>query len=158
METTREFLEFLGENPSVKRELTDEEHGQVTRILSQLLERLSNREWTGFSEWKEIGFLNSAITVFRREVERKTGAPAKPTTTGFRDYAMNRIQIEFNAAEILRNVDSKIPIQEERVGSLGPSKGELKVRTQFEFQTGSVTDSSLASLKKIIESLAISGH
>lgn len=149
VETTREFLEFLGENPSVKKELTDEEREQVMRILSELLERLSNRAWTGFSEWKEIGLLNSAITVFRREVERKTGTPAKPTTTGFRDYAMNRIQIEFNAAEILRNVDTKIPILKARVGSLGASKGELEVRTQFEFQTGSITDSSLASLKKI---------
>ena len=147
--TIREFLEFLGESSSIKSELTDEEYAQVTRILRQLHERLNNREWTCFSEWKEIEFLNSAITVFRREVERKTGSPAKPTTTGFHDYAMNRIQIELNAAEIVRNVDTKIPIHKERVGSLGPNKGELEIRTQFEFQTGSVTDGSLASLKKI---------
>ena len=133
----------------MKEELTDDEHEQVTRILSELLERLSNREWSGFSGWKEIWFLNTAIAAFRREIARKTGTPAKPTTTGFRDYATNRIQIELEAAEIVKNVDTKIPIDKDGVGSLGSNKGELEVRTEFEFQTGSITDSSLASLKGI---------
>ena len=93
--------------------------------------------------------MNKAIAAFRREIERKTGTPAKPTTTGFRDYATNRIQIELNAAEIVKNVDTKIPINKDRVGSLGSNKGELEVRTEFEFQTGSITDSSLSSLKGI---------
>jgi len=144
--TTAEFLEFLTENPSVKKELTEDEHKQVTQILSELLERLRKREWASFSGWKEICFLNSAIKAFRREVERKTGSPAKPTTTGFRDYAMNRIKIEINAAEIVKSVDTKIPMLKEPVGSLGSDKGKLEFRTEFEFQTGNVTDGSLSSL------------
>jgi predicted ATPase len=143
---TAEFLEFLAENPSVKKELTEDEQKQVTRILSELLERLSKREWASFSGWKEICFLNSAIKSFRREVERKTGSPAKPTTTGFRDYAMNRIRIEVNAAEIVKSVDTNIPMLKEPVGSLGSNKGELEFRTEFKFQTGNVTDGSLSRL------------
>lgn len=146
VETTGKFLTFLTENSSVKKELTKDEHKQVTRILSDLLERLRKRGWTSFSEWKEVCLLNSAIKAFRREVERKTGSPAKPTTTGFRDYAINRIKIEVNAAEIVKCVDTKIPNIKEPVGSLGSSKGELEFRTEFEFQTGNVTDSSLSSL------------
>jgi predicted ATPase len=144
--TTEKFLVFLTENSSVKKELTEDEHKQVTRILSELLERLRKGEWASFSGWKEICFLNSAIKIFRREVERKTGSPAKPTTTGFRDYATNRIKIEVNAAEIVKGVDTKIPMIKEPVGSLGLSKGDLEFRTEFEFQTGNVTDSSLSSL------------
>lgn len=159
--TTAEFLEFLSENPSVKKELSEEEHKQVTRILSEMFERLSKREWVSFSGWKEICFLNSAIEAFRREVERKTGSPAKPATTGFRDYARNRIKIEVNADEIVKSVDTKIPMLKEPVGSLGLHKGELKFRTEFEFQTGNVTDSALSSLsaakkgtqKKFIKSI-----
>ncbi len=147
VKTTAEFLEFLTDNPSVKRELNEDEHKQVTRILSELLERLSKREWASFSGWKEIFFLNSAIKTFRREVERKTGSPAKPTTTGFRDYAINRIKIEVNAAEIVKSVDTKIPMLKEPVGSLGSSKGELEFQTEFEFQAGNVTDGSLSSLR-----------
>lgn len=141
-----EFLNFLTEDSSVKKELTEDEHKQVTQILSELLERLRKREWASFSGWKEICFLNSAINVFRREVARKTGSRAKPTTTGFQDYAKNRIKVEVNAANIVKSVDTKIPMCKELVGSLGSNKGELEFRTEFEFQTGNVTDSSLSNL------------
>jgi len=115
-------------------------------VLSELLERLRIRQWASFSEWKEICLLNSAIEALRREVERKTGSPAKPITTGLRDYAMNRIKIEYNGAEIVKSVDTMIQMLRECVGSLGSNKGELEFRTVFEFQTGNVTDSSLSSL------------
>jgi len=146
--TTKEFLGFLTENPSVKKELAEEEHVQVTRILSELLERLSKREWVGFTGWKEIYLLNSAIEVFRREVERKIGTPSKPTTTGFREYAMNRIKIEVYASEVLKSVDAKIPFLNVPIGNLGSNKGELEFWTEFQFQTGDVTDSSLTSITK----------
>ena len=146
VKTTAEFLKFLAENPSVKRDLSENEHNQVTRILSELLKRLSKREWASFCAWKEICLLNSAIKAFRREVERKTGTPAKPTMTGFRDYAINRIKIAVDAAEIVKGVNTRIPMVTESVGSLGSDKGELEFRTEFEFQTGSITDGSLSSL------------
>jgi predicted ATPase len=143
---TAKFIEYLAQNPTVKNELSDEEHEQVTKILSELLERLRKREWESFSGWKEICFLNSAINAFRIEVERKTGEAAKPTTTRFRDYAINRIKIEANAAKIVKSVDTNIPMLKELVGSLGKNKGELEFLTEFEFQTGNVTDSSLSKL------------
>jgi predicted ATPase len=144
---TTEFSKFLAENPSVKKELTQDEHTQVIQILSELLVRLSNSKWVSFSGWKETCLLNSAIKDFRREVERKTGLAAKPTTTGFRDYAKNRINVEINASEIVKNIDTKIPMIKETVGSLGANKGELEFRTEYEFQSGNVTDSSLTSLR-----------
>jgi len=143
---TAQFLDFLTNNSPAKKELTEEEHRRLTQMLRDLLERLEKRGWTNFSGWKEIRFLNSAIKKVRREVERKTGSPAKPTTPGFRDYAVNRIQIERNAAEIVKSIDTRIPVHTEVVGSLGSDKGELEVKTECEFQTGDVTDGSLVSL------------
>ena len=144
--TTEGFLKFLAENPSVKKELAEDEHKQITIILSELLERLSKQEWIRFSEWKEICLLNSAIKTFRKEVERKTGSPAKPTTTGFRNFSINRIKIEFNAAEIGKSANTKIPNLKETIGNLGSDKGLLEFLTEFKFQTGNITDGSLSSL------------
>lgn len=144
-----EFLEFLRKDPSVLKELGEKELEWAIGILSVLLARLREREWSCFSGWKEVFLLNSAIKFFRREVERKTGTPAKPTTTGFRDYAMNRIKIEVNAAKIVKSVDTKIPMQIESVGNLGSNKGELEFRTEFIFQTGVITSSALSSLKRV---------
>jgi len=147
--TTTEFLDFLARDTSVKKELEDEELKEVVRILSDLLNRLRKREWANFSEWKEISLLNSAIEVFRKEIERKTGKPAKPITTGFRSYAMNRIQIELNASEIVKSVDTEIPVQTELLGSLGSNKGGLQFQTMFKLQNGDITDSSLLSLSGV---------
>lgn len=146
VKTTDTFLGFLATNPSVKKELGEEELTEVTHILSELLKRLCKREWSNFSGWKETCLLNSAIEDFRREVERKTGMPAKPTTTGFRDYAMNRINIEINADKIVKSVDTMIPMQTELVGSLGLNKGDLQFLTEFMFQSGAITDGALSSI------------
>ena len=143
---TSEFLDFLTKNPSMKKELTEEELAEVTRILSELLERLCKREWSSFADWKEICLLNSAIKAFRREVARKTGTPDKPTTTGFRDYALNRIKIEVNASKVVKSVDTKIPMQTELVGCLGINKGDLQFQTEFMFQNGAITDGTILSL------------
>ena len=145
-ETTGQFLEFVGDNPSMKEELDESELETVVSILSELLERLRTREWARFSDWQEIRLLNEAIDAFRNEIERKTGSPAKPTTTGFLEYAMNRISIEVNAAEIVKSVDTEIPMQTERIGSLGPNKGDLQLRTELKFQNGSIADGSLKVL------------
>jgi len=131
VKTTADFIKFLADNSSVRKELDEEELTEVTRILSGLLERLSKREWSSFSDWKEIVLLNSAIKAFRREIERKTGTPSKPPTTGFRDYAMNRIMIEVNAAKIVKSVDTVILMQTELVGSIGLNKGDLQFLTEF---------------------------
>lgn len=92
--------------------------------------------------------MNSAISLFRTEVERKTGAPAKPTTTGFRGFAANRARIEVNARRILASIDTPIPVTVAKIGTLGKNKGTLELHTEFCFQNGSITDGELLSLTK----------
>lgn len=146
---TTEFITFLKKHQSVKKALSKEEIEEITRTLSDLLERMVDGEWKGYSGWKEIHLLNSAIEKFRTEVERKTGSPAKPITTGFREYALNRARIEANATKIIRSLDTKIPVFKEAVGNLGPNKGELELWTEFKFQDGTITDGSFNKLKAV---------
>lgn len=148
------FFALMEEDPLVKKELTDDELKEVQRILGLLLDRLIRKRWSGFVDWKERSLLNSAIKTFRVEVERKTGSPAKPTTTGFRDYAMNRLKIAASVRAISKSLNSAIANEEEIVGDLGSGKGELKFVTRFFFQDGGVTDGealSLTSVKKGVQ-------
>jgi len=142
---TNAFLQFILSHNSIKDELQQEEFDELTRILSGLAERLNKRQWSQYSTWKEVCFLNSAIDVFRAEIARKTGVPAKPSSIGFRDYAFNRIKIEIAVTEIIKSFSATIPICEEIVGSLGTNKGALEYHTEFRFQTGTVTDSAFGS-------------
>ncbi len=151
--TIEAFSVLAAEDPLVKKELTDDEFAELQRILGLLLDRLIGKEWSGFVDWKELSLLNSAIKTFRIEVERKTGSPAKPTTTGFRDYAMNRIKIAASFRAIGKSLRSPIANVEEVVGDLGSGKGELKFVTQFFFQNGNVTDGEMPSLTSVKKSV-----
>lgn len=146
---TYDFLQFLTSHQSIKEELTEEEHGELSQILSDLVSRLSKREWIHYSTWKEVCLLNSAIAAFRTEIARKTGVPAKPSSTGFRDYAFNRIKIEIAANEIIKSLSAQIPRLQENVGSLGTNKGNLEYHTEFRFQTGALTDSAFLSFSSV---------
>ncbi len=147
------FANLLESDPLIKEELSSDEFADLQRLVSLLLERLKGKEWQGFVDWKEITFLNSAIAKFRKEVERKTGTPAKPTTTGFRDYAMNRIQVAVSGFAILKSLRTAIPKNEEVVGDLGSGKGELKFVTHYLFQDGNVTDGELLSITSVKKGL-----
>ena len=114
-----------------------------------LLNRLEEGKRKTFSIWKEIHLLNSAIETFRQEVARKTGAPSKPSKTGFRNYAHNRINIEVNACEILENIEKPIQSRIDPVGSLGPNKGHLDFCTETVIQNGNITDAKLSCISGV---------
>lgn len=146
---TGDFIAFLKNHPAVRKELTAVERDTLSDTLAAVLERFQGREWAGFAGWKEIALMNSAIDTIRTEIERKTGIPAKPTNTGFYDYAINRAKIEANAKSVIESFDTKIPIYKQAVGSLGPNKGALELRTELRFQDGKITDSTFGKLKNI---------
>lgn len=148
-ERTERFIKFLETDGPAENELEEGERRDLVNLLSTLLGRLREGEWKAFSEWKEVGLLNSAIEKFRSEVSKKTGTPSKPSTTGFREYALNRLTLEANAREVLRNVDTNIPEQVEEVGNLGPGKGVLECRTKIVVQDGKVTDGTLGCVKGV---------
>ncbi len=97
IQQTRSYLDFVESSDAIASAMTPEGRAELTQILTKLITQLSERAWEQYCSRTEVQLLNSAISLFRTEVERKTGSPAKPTTTGFRGYAKNRISIEVNA-------------------------------------------------------------
>jgi ABC-type cobalamin/Fe3+-siderophores transport system ATPase subunit len=139
---TSGFLEFLDRDPAIAKELTSEERSEVMRILQNLGARLESRRRSTFEDWKTVELLNHAIHTFRNEVHRKTGAPAKPTTTGFRDYGLNRLRIAHSAKTVIENMNRLIRARTEAVGNLGTEKGNLEFRTEIVIQNGALTADS----------------
>ncbi len=148
IERTSSYLVFMENSDAIRTVLQEKERNGILRLLRTLSAQLSDSAWTQYCAWTEVRLLNSAVLLFRTEVERKTGSPAKPTTTGFRGYAANRNAIEVNARLILAGIDSTIPVTVTKIGTLGRNKGTLELHTQFCFQDGSITDGELLSLTK----------
>jgi len=146
VEKTSAYLTFLESNDAARTVLTEPERDELLRLLSAFLKALQAKAWSTFVAWKEVALLKAAVTLFRKEVERKTGTPAKPTTTGFRRYGANRNKIAGSVAAILKSIDTAIPPIIATIGTLGKNKGTLELRTEFYFQNGNVTDGELLSL------------
>ena len=86
------------------------------------------------------------IQVFVNEIARKTGQAAKPTKTGFSEYASNRIAIEKAIKKIQENIAIVIPPHIEEVGDLG-DKGKLFCQTNLIFQNGVIADSEYSHIQ-----------
>lgn len=146
---TRAFIGLVAENTAIRGELQPAELGGLEAVLNTLVGRLEARSWDRFASWKTVEMMNSAVKLFRREVARKTGSPAKPTTTGFSAFAANRCRIDRDTRAILGAIATVIPTAEEVVGSLGDSKGELSLRTEIRFHDGNPRDKALAPCGRV---------
>jgi len=147
--TVKEFLKFLAKNEPVKEVIGSKGLDELVGAISRLLKGLSEGKWTKFTKWKEVRLLNNAIKIFKSEVTKKTGNPTKPSTTGFKEYALNRIKIEFNTKEVLKNIRKPIKEQVDYVGNLGVDKGELECKTKVVIQDGQISDSTLFALNGV---------
>jgi predicted ATPase len=91
---------------------------------------------------------NTLVETFIEEIAKKTGKPSKPTKTGFREYASNRIKIEKNVNKIDNNINKRIKPKTEYVGNLG-DKGELYCKTEIVMQNGSIANSNFSTISNI---------
>jgi hypothetical protein len=66
----------------------------------------------------------------RAIIAAKTGTVAKPTTTGFYEYAKNRAALYSAADSILRNLIQKTHKEHETLGNIG-DKGNLFIESRW---------------------------
>lgn len=142
----QDFYTFII-NDQVLGEVADaDEAEELISRTGALLDKLRRACWNRFVAWKEIQLLNSAIDKIKAEVSRKTGTPSRPSKTGFRDYAMTRINMDVMVRKVLRNLAVPLPDQLENIGNLGTDKGELICKTRLCFQCGDTRDGTLSNV------------
>ena len=144
-----DMINFLRTNNPVSEVASEDKISKLIKQLSELASDLKDRSWSYFSDWKSAELTNSASDLFRNEVARKTGTLSKPTDTGFRSYAQNRLSINRDAQEICRNITKTLEDEVVPVGDLGTEKGQLKCVTSFLFHDGIVRDSNYLPIKGI---------
>lgn len=144
-----EMIDYISQSQPISEVTESEMLTGITKQLQAVADKLMFAKWEYFADWKSISLLNNAVKLFRYEVTRKTGTLSKPAHTGFNKYAVNRLKIKKDAAEILRNLSVSIEDEIEHVGTLGPDKGELKCSTSYCFQDGSLSNSKYSPLKSV---------
>ncbi len=146
----KEFKEFIVQNTVIKEILTEEKIGTLIAILTEAIQGLEEKSFEEFSNEKTAHLFNGIIEKFKMEVSIKTGTPTKPSETGFRKYAENRINIEMAAKTITDNINKKIEPTKEYVGNLD-EKGDLCCKTEIVIQNGKISDSKFKTINKSIK-------
>ena len=141
----KEFKLFSENNTILEDVLGKENMGKLLSLLNEAIEGLDKKGFEKFSNEKSAMLFNSMIEKFKFEITKKTGAPAKPSETGFQKYASNRIKIELAVKNIIENISKKISINDEYVGNLG-EKGELYCKTEIVIQDGNINEARFKPL------------
>ncbi|MFY0624862.1 MAG: hypothetical protein JXR07_01125 [Reichenbachiella sp.] len=141
-----QFLGFIESEQILDEVVGEELISQLKDILKKISSKLKNESLRKFTDLKSISLFNQIITVFVEEIARKTGQPQKPVSTGFREYASNRIKIERDLNKINQCISAKIEPQIEYVGDLG-EKGHLYCQTNVKIQDGAVIDTDYKPVK-----------
>lgn len=155
LEVVAEFETFIGyvqKTSALKDYVGEKQVNDLVKVLNKIIKTLSAHIDSKFIDLRSVRLLNQIISVFVREISKKTGQPEKPTKTGFSEYAGNRIKIELCIRKILSNINKELQPSEESVGSLG-KKGELFCKTNLVFQTGKITDRKFDPVKPVGKTL-----
>lgn len=144
----KEFKEYLDADKSVLEIIEDTKLSALNELLTKILADLDTKRLDAFVNSKAACLFNSLIKKIKSEVSKKTGTPVKPSNTGFRDYALNRLKIEMAIRSILNNIRKKIMMPSEYIGNLD-EKGDLYCTTEILFHDGSVDDKGFKPIKKV---------
>lgn len=143
-----EFWTFTDENTTFKEAVGIDLLEELNNVLNKIDEKIIKEQEIRFIDSKATKMFNELITIFNNIISRKTGKPTKPISTGFQSYARNRIRIERIVNKLLDNIEKKIDLKKQYVGSLG-MKGRLDCITEIKVQDGNINNGKYNTLKKV---------
>lgn len=142
-----EFTEAISDKEIYKEVLGDDYFDKLVDFLDKTKEKFQEGINNYFIEYHSAEFVNNLQNILSEEIPKKTGGVKRPITTGFQDYASNRIKIELQSKKIVEILDKDIEPKTDYVGNLG-EKGKLYRKTIIQFQNGKIKDSSFKHLGK----------
>ena len=147
-EEFKKFNNYIKNEVSVTKFVDNYKLKELSKNLNSIIKDLEGKRLKAFVEQKVTHLFNSLIETVKLEVTKKAGIPSKPSGTGFRNYASNRISIELNVRELLKNIRKKIDTSYEYIGNLD-EKGDLHCKTEIKIDDGTVHDGKYKSYSSV---------
>lgn len=102
--------------------------------LKELLEKLLNNNKKKLLqciiEEKATSLVNFSLRSIKSIADKKSSTVSKPPSTGFREYALNRIKLKQHANSIIRNLQSKEHNEMKHLGEID-GKGQVYINTKY---------------------------
>lgn len=144
----KKFESYISSNTDLEKLIDKSLIEQLIVILERILNQLRDKIDDKILDAQSIRLLNQIVSIFNTEIAKKTGVPQKPTSTGFADYARNRIKIERAVDKIISSINTQIDPLEDYAGNLG-EKGNLFCRTNLKIQNGTFVNGAYTPVKNI---------
>ncbi|MEW8030217.1 MAG: hypothetical protein AB2826_26725 [Candidatus Thiodiazotropha sp.] len=142
------FLNYIATEDPVKKLVDSKKLESLIDNIQEIIEDLNLDRSGKFNSYRTSYLFNNLIDKIKKEISRKTGTPEKPSDTGFKSYALNRIELEKSVNTIIENTNKKIEIDDLYVGNLD-EKGDLYCKTEIIFQNGSISDGNFSPLSNV---------
>lgn len=110
--------------------LKDDENEALTNALTKLQSAILKKKNSELVEKYCCRLLEYTTHRIRTTIATKTGTVAKPTSTGFYDYAKNRLALHKSADQILQRVVPGTHKEHSALGNIG-DKGDLYVESSW---------------------------
>lgn len=147
-ELLQNFSAKIAEDSVLENVVGEDLFERLSDILGEIEDKIKEASGKRLLDLKTAQLFNMLVSVFAKEIAKKTGQPEKPLKTGFKEYASNRIAIERSVKKIVLNLSIAIPPDKVNVGCLG-EKGDLWRQTNVLIQEGNLIDGSYAPIKKV---------
>ena len=144
----KKFESYILVNNDVEQLVDKDLLEELTALLEKVLSKLRDKIDDKLLDAQSIRLVNQIVRIFNTEIAKKTGIPQKPTSTGFADYARNRIKIERAVDKIKSCLNTVIDPVEDYAGNLG-EKGDLYCRTNLKIQNGTFVNGAFSPIKNI---------
>ena len=109
------------------------EEGRIDELLKALFDlktQIEKKRRLELVEKYTCRLLNYTTRCVRDIIATKTGTVAKPTSTGFYEYAKNRIALQNSAASIIEAINPKSHKERTILGNIG-DKGDLYIESRW---------------------------
>ncbi len=136
---------FVQSKELYKEVIGEDLFDEFMKILDKVEGKVFNGIENEFVAYQTAHLYNNIIEVFAAEISKKTGMPEKPISTGFNEYASNRLELEVALIKIIKNIETVIPPKAEFVWDL-EQKGKLFCKTCLLIQEGNVVDGNFRHL------------
>ncbi len=104
LEYFNKFIDNIDSDDLILGIIGDGLYKELKEVIKKILIKLKTESEKRILDLRSITLFNQIINVFVEEIAKKTGLPQKPVSTGFSQYASNRIRIEKDLKKICLSV------------------------------------------------------
>lgn len=128
--TIEKLLNIKLDKIQLSNYLSSSEINSLEVLLNKLIENISN---TRFKDWKKVNAVklsNWSIDKIKNIADKCSNTVSRPSTTGFSDFADNRLKLFEIVDEINNSFSTPIKTEDEYLGLL-ESKGDIYIRSKY---------------------------